>query len=152
MRQVSLIEPEQLVTTGNINGISYVLPVGGVGYYTKIQNYVAKLFSSDPRDYEDPSILILNGPETAGVAGTEQTALTEDGYSTTYIDDAPAGEYTEKYTLYARTEYKPGTKKLLEEKYNITAKPAEELPAGIDTTCDFVLIIGTTPETEPTEE
>ena len=142
IRQVSLIEPERLMTTGTINGISYVLPVGGNGNYSNIRAYVAKMFSSDPKQYEDPTILILNANDTPGAAANEKIKLEEDNYSTIYVDDVPAtGEFENEYTLYARTEDKPGTKKLLEEKYNTTAKPLEELPAGIDTTCDFVIIV-----------
>ena len=141
MRQVSLIEPEQYVTTGTINGISYVLPVGGAGYYTNIQKYVAKMFSSDPRQYEGSTILVLNGTETAGLAGTEQASLEEEGYTNVDVDDAPVGEYTAEYTLYSLTDDKPGTKKLLEEKYG-TAESAESLPQGISTNYDFVIIIG----------
>ena len=142
IRQVSLIEPERLMTTGTINGISYVLPVGGNGNYSNIRAYVAKMFSSDPKQYEDPTILILNANDTPGAAANEKVKLEEDNYPTIYVDDVPAtGEFENEYTLYARTEDKPGTKKLLEEKYNTTAKPLEELPAGIDTTCDFVIIV-----------
>ena len=142
IRQVSLIEPERLMTTGTINGISYVLPVGGNGNYSNIRAYVAKMFSSDPKQYEDPTILILNANDTPGAAANEKIKLEEDNYPTIYVDDVPAtGEFENEYTLYARTEEKPGTKKLLEEKYNTTTKPLEELPAGIDTTCDFVIIV-----------
>ena len=142
IRQVSLIEPEKLMTTGTINGISYVLPVGGNGNYSNIRAYIAKMFSSDPKQYEDPTILILNANDTPGAAANEKIKLEEDNYPTIYVDDVPAtGEFENEYTLYARTEDKPGTKKLLEEKYNTTAKTLEELPAGIDTTCDFVIIV-----------
>ena len=147
MRQVSLIDPEPLMTTGSINNISYVLPAGGANYYTKIQNHVAKMFSNDPRDREDSSILILNGTETPGLASSEKETLTTDGYDNLYIDDAPAGEYTNQYTLYYLTDTAPETKKLLESKYSITALTANDLPAGIDTNYDFVLILGTPPNT-----
>ena len=142
MRQVSLIEPEHLMTTGTIGGISYVLPSAGVGNYSAIQAYVAKMFSSDPRVYEDASILVLNGTEEYGVASAEQTTLAEDGYQNIYADDAPAGEYNDHYTLYTLTDTAPGTKKLLEEKYHTTTKTAADLPAGIPTDYDFILIIG----------
>ena len=142
IRQVSLIEPERLMTTGTINGISYVLPVGGNGNYGNIRAYVAKMFSSDPKQYEDPTIVILNAADASDSASSEKTKLEEDGYATVYVDDAPvAGKFENEYTLYARTEDKPSTKKLLEEKYDTTAKTLEELPAGIDTTCDFVIIV-----------
>ena len=149
IRQVSLIEPEMLVTNGNINGISYVLPAKGAGNYSDIQAYIAKMFSNDPRKYEESSILVLNATNTPGLASTEQTALEQDGYENIYIDDAPAGNFDEHYTLYSLTDVAPGTKKLLEEKYHVTAKPAEELPAGISTVYDFLLIVSN--EKEETE-
>lgn len=145
MRQISLIEPERLMTTGTINGISYVLPAGGVGYYTKIQDYVTKMLSSDPRIYEDSTILVLNGTNTPGLASSEKSTLEENGYQNIYIDDAPAGEYLEEYTLYSLTDSAPGTKKLLEEKYNQAAHSADDLPASIDTAYDFIIIIGNNP-------
>ena len=142
MRQVSLIDPYRLMTTGNINGISYVLPSAGVGNYGRIQDYVAKMFSNDPRSYEDYTILVLNGTESAGLASTEKSSLEEAGYQNITADNAPEGEYTDKYTLYALNSNAPGTKKLLESKYNQTAKTLEDLPAGVPTTHDFVVIIG----------
>ena len=145
MRQISLIDPEPLMTTGTINGISYVLPSGGVGYYTRIQNYVAKMLDNNPSVYEDATILVLNGTETPGLAGTEQQSLENDGYANITVDNAPEGEYTDKYTLYSLTDDKPGTKKALETRYSIEAKPASELPAGISTDNNFVLILGGTP-------
>lgn len=143
-RQVSLIEPEMLMTTGTINGISYVLPAGGANYYTRIQNYVAKMFSSNPRDYEDYSILVLNATETPGLATAEKNNLEEDEYQNIYIDDAPEGEYEGNYILYMVKDTAPGVKKLLEQKYNTTAKSLEELPTNISQDYHFVIIINKT--------
>lgn len=143
MRQISLIEPTMLVTTGTINGISYVLPVGGVGYYDAIQEHIAHMLSNDPRVYEDATILVLNGTDSRGIASTEQTILEADGYTNITTGDAPTGEYLNEldtYTLYALNDSAPGTKRLLEEKYHTTAKSASELPAGIPANTTFVLI------------
>ena len=150
IRQVSLLEPEPLVTNTNIAGISYVIPATGVSQYKPIQTYVAKMFSNDPKDYENPTILVLNGTETPGLASKEQTALKSDNYTDIDISDAPAGTYQEAYTLYALNDQKPGTKKALEEKYHVSAHSASELPAGIPATYDFVLILGNAPT--PTTE
>ena len=141
MRQISLIEPEPLMTTGTINGISYVLPSAGVGNYNAIQKYITKMFSSDPRSYEDYTILVLNATETPGLASTEKSTLEEAGYDNIYVDDAPVGEYSEGYTVYSLTDTAPGTKKLLEEKYQTTIKSAAELPAGIPTDYSFVIVV-----------
>ncbi len=142
MRQISLLSPEPLMTTGTINGISYVLPAGGNGYYARIKDFVSKMFSSDPRVYEDTTILVLNGTEIPGLASSEQTTLTEDGYKNVYVDDAPEGTYSEQYTIFSLTDNKPGTKSLLEKRYNQSAKSIEELPTGIDQNYDFIIILG----------
>ena len=118
-----------------------------MGNYYAIQDYVAKMFSSDPRSYEDYTILILNATETPGLASIEQSALEEDGYDNIYIDDAPEGEYAKGYTLYALTSTATGTQKLLEEKYN-QAQTIDTPPDDIPTDYDFVLIINTSEETE----
>ena len=147
MRQISLIEPEMLVTTGTLNGISYVLPTSGIGYYTRIQNYIAKILSNNPSVYEDATILILNGTETPGLASTEQESLESEGYANISIDDAPRNNYTNKYTLYVLDDSTPDTKKSLETKYSITSKSFEELPPGVSKDYNFVLILG-----EPSNE
>ena len=139
MRQVSLIEPNALMTTGSINGISYVLPVGGAGYYDDIKAYVALMFSNDPKDYEEPTVLVLGNSEAAT---TEQEKLKAAGYETVDIDSAPSTNQDKKYTLFSTTDKKPGTKKLLESKYNTSAKNANDLPAGVSRDYDFILIIG----------
>ena len=144
MRQVSLIEPEMLMTTGEINGISYVLPAGGVGYYTRIQNYVSKMFSNNPSIYEDATILILNGTETPGLAATEKTTLEEEGYANLTTDDAPEGDYYERYSLYVFDNTTPETQKLLEKKYSVTAQSFDDLPADIPQDYNFILILGET--------
>lgn len=142
MRQISLIEPDNYMTTGTINGISYVLPVGGANYYTAIQKYLAKMLSNNPLVYEDVSILILNGTETNGAAGEEQTALAGDEDINIKTDNAPEGDYSNKYTLYALTDTKPNSLKYLENKYNVKAESTDSLPTGIDTAYDFILILG----------
>ena len=142
MRQISLIEPERYMTTGTINGISYVLPSSGVGNYTGIQNFVAKMLSNDPRVYEDPTILVLNGTEEIGIASNEKATLEEDGYNRIDVADAPTSDYTDKYTLYVLDDITKGTKKMLEEKYSVTAKSYDELAEDISRDYNFVLILG----------
>ena len=140
MRQISLY-PDYM-TTGNINGISYVLPRGGAGYYDSIHEFVAKMLSNDPRVYEEASILVLNATDTYGLAADEKLALEETGYPYVDADNAPEGNFPDKYMLYSLDNSTPGTKKLLEERYSTTAKSYEELPETINHDYNYVLILG----------
>lgn len=140
MRQISLY-PDYM-TTGNINGISYVLPRGGAGYYDSIHEFVAKMLSNDPRVYEEASILVLNATDTYGLAADEKLALEEAGYPYVDADNAPEGDFPDKYMLYSLDDSTPGTKKLLEERYSTTAKSYEELPETINHDYNYVLILG----------
>ena len=139
MRQISLF-PDYM-TTGEVNGISYVLPKAGVGNYTAIQRYIAKQLSSDPRDYEEPTIAIYNASNTDGLASAEKAKLEKQGYTITLIDNAPEGEYPSGTTIYAITDQKPGTYGLLEEDYHFTPLTKEELPATISPDYDFIIIL-----------
>ena len=150
MRQISLLDPAnniRLMTTGTINGISYVLPSAGVGNYGAIQSYVKEQLSNDPRIREDATILVLNASETVGLAGTEQQKLETEGYKNITADNAPAAEYPAGTTLYVIGN-KPGTKALLEEYYHQTAKEVSALPEVIPLNYDFVIILNPATETE----
>ena len=139
MRHISLY-PDYM-TTGMLNGISYVLPKAGAGNYKAIQLYVAKQLSSDPRDYEEPTIAIYNASNTDGLAGEEKIKLENKGYTINLIDNAPEGEYEQGTSIYVINPEKAGTKRLLTEEYNYELKPAEELPAGITPDYDFIIIL-----------
>jgi hypothetical protein len=146
MRQLSLYNANDwsnnMMSTANINGISYVVPKAGVSNYSIIQNYIATQLSNDPRIYEEPTILVLNGTNVAGVAGAEKSKLEEEGYKNVTADNAPEGEYPDDLTLYALTSEKPGTKTLLEQFYNLASKSPEDLPENIPKDYDFILILG----------
>lgn len=149
IRQVSLTDTSEgnLMTTANIGGISYVVPSAGVGVYSYIQDYVKKMFSSDPMIREDAVILVLNGSGTPGVASTEQKKLEQDGFTVGTIGDAPAGNFPNTYYLYDLSGKNPKTKSALQERYSVDAFGPDALPRGIYAdSYDFVLIIGEAPK------
>ena len=126
---------------GNID-ISFVIPSAGVQNYKKIQQYL----ESKIADYSDSPatsrILALNGTEESGIAANEKIELEKAGFRVTGTGNAPKGEYNEKVSLYM-IRNKEETKKKLESYYGLSAKPASELPKGIETKdYDFVVIIG----------
>lgn len=146
IRNISLVNYETetyYVTTDMINGVSYVLPAAGVGNFKEIREFVAAMLSSNPAVREGAKIIVLNGTETPGVAGTEQTKLENDGYKIQNIGDAPAGSCDQKYCVFALNENMPETKNALAGRYGIEIFGAESLPDGIwPGEADFVVIVG----------
>ena len=150
MRQISLWP--DFMTTGTLdNGISYVLPRGGVGNYAAIQAYVAENLSNDPRTYEHPTIAIFNATGEAGLASTEQTKLEAEGYTISAINNTPEGtNFENDITIYSN-HTKPGTEDLLEKYYSIKTTPLSEAPESITHDYDFVIILGPTPIEQESE-
>lgn len=145
IRQAPLtgLKDGDLVRTGTLNNISYVFPVAGIDNYIEIQKYTKKMFSSDPTVREKAKIIVLNGTEEAGLAGREQKKLEDQGLDVSKIGNAPKGSYPQKYLLYDLTKKNSGTRKLLEEKYQVKAKEDLEALEGVDLTrVDFVIILG----------
>ena len=146
IRQVPLIDYEKginYLSTAIMNGISYVVPTAGVKNYSAIQKYVSSMFSSNPAVREGAEIVVMNGSGVKGVAAEEQGKLETDGFPNVDIDDAPSGEWTEKYYLYDISGETPETVKLLAERYGVTATSKDALPAGLaGTKADVVVIIG----------
>ncbi len=145
LRQVPLTNTQDnkdYVTTATLNGISYVIPSAGIDNYTEIQEYLTRMFSSDPAKREGANIMVLNGSQTAGLASTERDKLTKDHLKVGYVGDAPSSEYTGTI-IYALNDIKPGTKALLESRYGVQVQSAENVPKGIITDgYDFVIILG----------
>lgn len=143
MRQIPLISSDDVfyVTTAMINDISYVIPSAGEGNYLQIQKYVETMLSSDPVVREGSTIEILNGTNENGVASKEQKKLETEGFTVELIGDAPEGDYT-GLSVYVLNEEMPGTKAKLEEYYQTEAKPADEIPSGIASGYDFLIIVG----------
>lgn len=146
MRQIPLIDYDKNIyylSTATMNNISYVVPAAGTRNYKSIQEYVQNELTSDPAVRENPVIAVLNGSGEAGVAGAEKSELEKLGFKTVQANDAPEGEYSDKYYLYDISGKKQHTLTKLAEKYNTNVRPATDLPEGIDTTgVDVVVILG----------
>jgi hypothetical protein len=155
MRQISLFDPSNgiyLMKTANINGISYVIPSAGVGNYGAIQNYISPLLSSDPRVYEDPSILILNATGESGVATELKNKLENDeGYTITAVDNIE-GNFPDNYTLYATTDKVSGTQNMLEDFFGLFTITGGDIPENIPKDYDLILVIGPSPSPQEDEQ
>ncbi len=143
IRQISLTDKDsRYLTTGYINGISYVYPTAGQKNYTSIRKYIKESLLKNPVILENAQILILNGSGVAGLAEKERDALHESIFNVKATGDAPSGNYFEQIYLYATTN-KPATKERLETYYNTKALDGEFMPRGINSDgIDFVIILG----------
>ena len=147
IRQIPLWDDNtRYMTFGNQNGISYIVPVAGIGNYGAIQEYVAQQFKSNPAEREGAVIIVYNGTGEAGLAAQEQELLEAKGFRVKEIANAPEGEYkyVEDIEIYDASEgLKPETKKALEKYYGVEAKDMSLLPNGISPIgYDYIIIIG----------
>ena len=145
LETISLIEPEDgspaLLTTGMINGISYVLPTAGVGNYNKIHSYVKKKLSNS-FEGEEAQVVVLNGTTAYGVASNEKTKLEDNGYSVKSSGNAPEGVGGfDGVRLYRLTDDKPKTADALKERYETDFE--ETVPEALSSyECDYIVVIG----------
>lgn len=150
IRQVPLVDHTNNIyymTTGMIDGISYVLPNSPSGSYHDIQEYVKKMFSSNPAAREGAEIAVYNATNAIGVASAERDRLEAEGYSVATVGDAASGDCAEKVCIFALSDAAPATQAALEAKYGVSAQGAETLPASIRPgTADFVIVLGAVDE------
>src|SRR5205823_6035722 len=85
--------PNDYVTTGNVNGLSVVVPKAGIFDYSAIQNYVRNEMKDSYIKSENAKIAIFNGTATAGLATQKATELKSFGYTIGDVANAPTQTY-----------------------------------------------------------
>lgn len=133
---------DSLVTTGNINGQSIVMPKAGLGDYSAIQEYVRSHLPDGYLLKEHAKILVLNGTQQNGLAADTAATLKDYGYNVVGTAQAPAGWYPSTVVIDHTHGKKKYTKHYLEQRFSTTA--VAKLP---DTTiqtqgADFVVLLG----------
>lgn len=141
-----------LMTTGMVNGISYVLPYGGDMYFGNIRSFIQERLYAEGFSREMAQVVVLNGTETPGTAAEEQLNLEDEGFTIYSIGNAPDDlQNAEKTTVYQLNDTKPETAKKLAEKYgvelltDIPESLSEYKDSSDDTesaAADFIVIIG----------
>ncbi len=134
--------PNDFVTTGNVNGLSVVLPKAGVNDYEDIHNFIRNKLKDGYLADENATVLILNGTNTPGLAGLTVKELKSYGYNLLPAADAPTKGYTDTVIVDLRNGEKKYTKRYLEQRFGTITVP--NLPDSTITpeTADFVIIIG----------
>lgn len=145
IESISLVDPQDgtspLLTTGMVNGISYVLPTAGVGNYSRIHTYMKKKLSNS-YEGEDAQIVVLNGTSAYGVAANEKLNLEDKGFSVKSTNNAPADvSGFDGVKLYQLANDKSKTAAALKERYSVEFE--KDLPDSLaEYDCDFIVIIG----------
>ena len=141
IKSISLVDPgSMVVTTGNMGGQSIVRPVAGIYDFSEIQSYIrGKLNVMNGQ--EDAEIQVLNGSTSIGVASAKAKSLKADGVNVTSVGDTDANNYPaiSWYDLSGGKLTKTSAK--IQEVLGVAAA-GTSLPAGVQSTADFVIIIG----------
>ena len=131
------------VTTGNINGMSVVMPKAGLEDYSKIQTYIRSKLKDGYIARENANITILNGSGKAGLATEKAEELKSYGYNVGVVDNAPTEDYAQTKIIDMSKGTKKYTLNYLKKRLNVQTVDAQ-VPAGIvPGTANIVIILGT---------
>jgi LCP family protein required for cell wall assembly len=128
-----------MTSPGNVNGAEVLIPD-----WAQIRAQVRAMMSDSRLENEAARILVLNGTETAGLAGRTRDRLAAAGLSVADVGQAPnTGNYPRTQLLDYTGGEKPATveklrKELSLESNQVRAGLAADRPANID----LVLIVG----------
>lgn len=147
---ISAIGPDKVVSAGlddhvstaNVNGASAVVPKAGVNDFSEIQRYVRSIFIDGFIKKEGAVVDVLNGAGVVGAASATAEELESYGYILGVISDAPSSDYTAT-RLYDLSEGQAKfTKHYLEKRLDTVALSRDQLPEGIQSSAQFVIIVG----------
>lgn len=143
IQSISLAEEgNSFVTTGNINGLSVVMPKAGLEDYTQIQAYIRGKLKDGYIAKENAMITVLNGTATPGLASQKADELKSYGYNVTVVDNAPTQNYAKTTIVDLSKGSKKYTLNYLKKRLDVTATTSQ-LPTGIVAgTANIVIIIG----------
>jgi LCP family protein required for cell wall assembly len=128
-------------------GEEALAPAEGVDSYGQLQQYYQQISSSNPVVREAPSIVILNGSSTDGLAHKMSQTLSSEGFNVDVVTDAN-GEYPSSMIVDNTNGAKPAAEQLLKTTLpkdttytTSTALPTEATEAQ-GYTSNFVIVLG----------
>ncbi|MCA9334973.1 LCP family protein [Candidatus Saccharibacteria bacterium] len=144
IRSISLIDGDiPIMTTGNVNGQSVVVPAAGTYDYSQLRVTVRQKLSSDPVSQEAAAVSVYNASGIEGAARSEADKLEAGKFTIGVIGNAPAGEYA-RYTLYKIGSGNAATAQKLQKLYGVKITKGAP-PLVVDSETRFVLILGKQP-------
>jgi len=144
IKSISLVETgKAVVTTGNVNGQSTVIPKAGTYDFSDIQSYIrSKLPKANGEIGESAQIEVLNGSDMGGLAGKKASQLEEAGLENVSTGDTPTSAAYGDFVWYDLSDGK--APKTLTKLKTVLGKEAAgtTLPTGVQSDADFVIIVG----------
>jgi anionic cell wall polymer biosynthesis LytR-Cps2A-Psr (LCP) family protein len=144
IKRVSLVETGKAVLqTDQISGQSAVRPVKGVYDFSGVKSFLSsKLSVSTSATSEAATIEVLNGSDSAGLAGKKAAELQAAGFSEVTTGDT---ETKAEYGNYVWYDLSGGKMSQTQQKLtSILGKnpSGTVLPTGVQSSADFVIIMG----------
>lgn len=135
--RLDLNNPENRILNGDGN------PAAGEYNYTELQAFIKAYASGETFMLEGATVAVLNASGVSGAAQQKASSLTDAGFDITKVANAPESLGDSPVKLYDQSGgQKPETLKKLQQMLNIAA--STEVPAGIASDADFIVIIGRT--------
>ncbi|MEO7364270.1 MAG: LCP family protein [Candidatus Saccharimonadales bacterium] len=130
-----------LASYASPDGQSTLIPAAGLDDYSDISNFLQRITSRNPIVQEGAQIVILNGSDTAGLAGQQQARLEVKNYIVSDIGNAT----TQPATTIIQTKpgVNPNTLKALKALYGKSATITNTNPFADAYDADFIIILGT---------
>jgi LCP family protein required for cell wall assembly len=137
--------PHNLLTTGNMNGLSIVQPRAGLFDYDAIQSYVRNALKDSYIAKENAQIAIYNATDVVGLATKQSTYLKSYGYNVVTVSNTPTSSNPPKTQIIDLTKgVDKYTKNYLEKRYGVSSTTV--LPPNFGITppagTSFVIIVG----------
>jgi hypothetical protein len=133
-----------MMTTGMLNGISYVLPTAGDRTWYQIHNFIQERLYARAFSSEKAQIVVLNGTETPGLAATKQEEMKYEGFNVSTIGNTPE-DFGEVPTtkIYKLNDDKPETLNELKKYFGVeeTSEVPDSLSEYFEEN-DFIVILG----------
>lgn len=140
---LSLVGDENpLMTSGNYNGASVVMPSAGIYEYDDIKAFIKNNLNNDPISQEAAPIVVLNGTGQAGFGQSKADILTRLGMNVSLVDNAPAGNY-DAVEVYQIGSNGVKTADKLSTMFGVVIKTTEP-PILVDSDVQFVIVFAST--------
>lgn len=131
-----------LMTSGNYNGASVVMPSAGIYEYDDIKAFIKKHLNNDPISQEAAPIVVLNGTGQAGFGQSKADVLTGLGMNVALVGNAPTGNY-DAVEIYQIGSSSSKTAEKLSTMFGVTIKNTEP-PVAVGSDVQFVIVFAST--------